>query len=253
MFSAISDSCHGSRQERWSPGWPWSSEPGTPFTPVQCLKRQELLLGMSRLGICQDHDIQGTSHVLPGTQHHAESKAALRGCLVDAHNENFRIRAGTRSDCGFLCICVGQVALLVNQGNSSQRSCRLNAPQIQIFALCFWLGCPIWAHWKDGLRQLGFERHPIKNPLRNAEGLRHLFSQFRSLARHESTGCNLTSKALSDLTNQLEAGLLAHAFQLPLRVQRHGVSSSPMEPSSRPHPRSSPVHLAHFGPVQAEP
>ena len=143
---------------------------------------------------------------------------ALRGCPSDVNNDYSRIRAATHSDCGFLCICVGQVALLVEQGNPLQRSCRLNAAQIQIFALCSCDNFPFNGQthpMRDVLRRLGFERHPVKNPLRNAARLRHLDSQFRPLSQHELG-------ALSGL----EAGLLVHAFQLRLHVQRHGVSSS---------------------------
>ena len=63
---------------------------------------------------------------------------------------------------------------------------------------------------------------------RKAERLRHLSSRCHPFSRHESRCCNLPLMALSSFINQLEAGLLVHAFQLPLHFRRHEVSSSPM-------------------------
>ena len=108
------------------------SEPGTPFASVQRFERRKLFLGKCILGICQNHDVKGTSFVLPGTQRHAEFEVALRGCSRDTNDKFSRVHTATRSDCSFMCIFIRQVARLVKQGNSSQRSCRPNAPHIQI-------------------------------------------------------------------------------------------------------------------------
>ena len=102
------------------------SEPATPFAPGQCFERQKLSLGKCVLGICQDHDVKSTSIVLPCTQRHAEFEVALRCCSGDANDDYSKIHTATRSNCSFLCIFVRQVARLVKQGNSSQRSCRPN-------------------------------------------------------------------------------------------------------------------------------
>ena len=111
------------------------SEPGTPFAPVERFERRKLFLGKCILGICQDHDVQGTSLVLPCTQGHTEFQMTFRGCSVNAKNDDSRIRTATRSNCSFLCLFIRQVARLVKQGNSSQRSCRPNASHIQILKL----------------------------------------------------------------------------------------------------------------------
>ena len=56
------------------------SEPGTPFAPVERFERRKLFLGKYILGICQDHDVKGTSLVLPCTQRHAEFEVTSRDC-----------------------------------------------------------------------------------------------------------------------------------------------------------------------------
>ena len=53
---------------------------------------------------------------------------------------------------------------------------------------------------------------------RNVERLRHLFSRFHFLSRHESKSRNLVLQPLSGFISQLEAGLLVHALQLPLHL-----------------------------------
>ena len=45
----------------------------------------------------------------------------------------------THSNCDFLCIFISQVARLVKQGNSFQRSCCVNASHIQFHVLYFWI------------------------------------------------------------------------------------------------------------------
>ena len=97
------------------------SEPGTPFASVQRFERRKLFLGKCILGICQDHDVKGTTFVLPGTQRHAEFEVALRGCSRDAKDDYSRVHTATRSDCSFLCIFIRQLARLVKQGNSPQK------------------------------------------------------------------------------------------------------------------------------------
>ena len=78
---------HGSWQEGWSPTWPWSPLVGdpvrarhSPFAPVERFKRRKLFLGKYILEICQDHDVKGTSFVLPDTQRHAEFEVTSRDC-----------------------------------------------------------------------------------------------------------------------------------------------------------------------------
>ena len=111
------------------------SEPGTPFASVQRFERRKLFLGKCILGICQDHDVEGTSLVLPDTQGHTEFHVIFRGCSGDANDDYSRVHTATRSDCSFLCIIIRQIARLVNRSNSSQKSCRPNAPHIQILVL----------------------------------------------------------------------------------------------------------------------
>ena len=200
---------------------------------MELFESRKLFLGKCILGICQDHDIKGTSLVLPCTQGH-------RGCSVNAKNDYSRIRTTTRSNCGFLCLFIRQVARFVKQGNSSQRSCRSNASHIQILRLRSWLVVLFRAHFidfsfdgqthpaRDRLRRLGIEHHAIKKSFRNVERLRHLFSRFHFMSRHDAKCRNLVLKALSGFIGQLEIHLLVHLPQLPLHVQRHGVSSSPM-------------------------
>ena len=55
----------------------------------------------------------------------------------------------------------------------------------------------------------------LTEPFRNVERLRYLFSRFHFLSRHDSKGRNLVLRPLSGFINQLEAGLLVHALQLP--------------------------------------
>ena len=78
-------------------------------------------------------------------------------------------------------------------------------------------------------RLLGVQYHVIEKPFRNDERICYLFSRFHFLSRHESKDRNLVYRPLSGFINQIEASLLVHALQLPLHLQRHGVSSSPME------------------------
>ena len=78
--------------------------------------------------------------------------------------------------------------------------------------------------------EVGWESSTMqsKKSFRNVEKLRHLFSRIHLMSRHDSKGRNLVLKALSRFIGQLEIHLLVHLPQLPLHVQRHGVSSSPM-------------------------
>ena len=84
-----------------------SPEPGTPFTPVQCLEVHEGLLGKCLLGIGQDHDEQGATLMLPHAQRHAESQVALRGGPRNANDDNSRICIATYPDSIFLYFCIG--------------------------------------------------------------------------------------------------------------------------------------------------
>ena len=68
----------------------------------------------------------------------------------------------------------------------------------------------------------------LLKPFRDVERLCHLFSRFHLVSRHESMGRNLVFRPLSGFINQLETKLLVHALQLPLHLERHGVSLSPM-------------------------
>ena len=114
------------------------------------------------------------SFVSPGAQRHEEFEVALRGCSRDANDDDSRVHAATRCDCSFLCFIIRQVARLVKQGNSSQRSCRTNAPHIQVFVLHSQLGISFRAHFidisvngqthpaRDRLCRLGFEHHAIE-------------------------------------------------------------------------------------------
>ena len=87
------------------------------FAPVERFERRKLFIGKCILGICQDHDVKGTSLVLPCTQGHAKFEMTFRGCLRNAKNDYSRIRTATRSNCSFLCLFIRQVARLVFQGN----------------------------------------------------------------------------------------------------------------------------------------
>ena len=57
---------------------------------------KKLFLGKCILGICQDHDVKGTSLVLPCTQGHTEFQITFRGCSGNAKNDYSRIRTATR-------------------------------------------------------------------------------------------------------------------------------------------------------------
>ena len=176
--------------------------------------------------------------MLPRTQRHAESNVALRGCPGDANNDCSRIRAATRSDYGFLCICVGQVALLVKQSNPSQPSCRLNAPQIQIFALCSWLGCPIRSHCND--IPFNGQTHPTRRtlsvgirapsnrepPQERRKTLSLVLSQFCPLSRHESKGCKMPLCCPATQTNWRQVFWSTH-FSCPCTFR--GMGSRPLQ------------------------
>ena len=94
-----------------------------------------------------------------------------------------------------------------------------------------------------------------KKPSGMLEKLCHLFSRLHFLSRHKSKGRNLVLRALSCFLNQLEADLLVHAFHLPLHVQKHGVSSSPMgtmfasAPAKLPQSTSRTSHPSRLNPV----
>ena len=153
-----------------------------------------------------------------------------------------------------------------NKATSSQRSCRPNAPHIQVFVLHSQLGISFRAHFigisfngqthlaRDRLRRLGIEHHAIEKPFRNVKKLCHLFSRLHFLSRHKSKGRNLVLWPLSGFIYQLETGLLVHALQLPLHVQRLGVSSSSMEtmlasaPSKLSRPASRTSHPSRLSP-----
>ena len=179
--------------------------------------------------------------------------------------DDSRVCTATRSDCSFLCIIIHQIARFVKQSNSSQRSCRPNAPHIRVFVLHSQLGISFRAHFidisfngqtypaRDRLCRLGIEHHAIEKPFRNVEKPRHLFSRFHFMPRHDSKGRNLVLQPLSDFKNQLEVHLLVHILQLPLHVQRHGVSSSPMGTTFASAPsKLHPVYKSNIAPVQAE-
>ena len=154
--------------------------------------------------------------------------------MID-NDDYSRIRTATRSNCSFLCLFIRQVARFVKQGNSSHRSCRPNASNIQILRLvvlfrAHFIDIPSDGQThpaRDRLRWLGIEHHTLEKSFRNVERLRHLLSRFHFLSRHDSKGRNLVLRALSGFIDQLEVHLLVHDLQLPLHVQGHGVSSSP--------------------------
>ena len=87
-----------------------SSEPATTFAPVERFECRKLFLGKCILGICKDHDVKGTSLVLPHKQGHTKFQLTFRGCSGGAKNDHSRIRTATRSNCGFLCLFIRQVA-----------------------------------------------------------------------------------------------------------------------------------------------
>ena len=190
---------------------------------------------------------------------------ALRSCSRDANDDVSRVCTATRSDCSFLCIIIRQVARLVKQGNSSQRSGRPNVLHILVFVLHFLLGNSFRAHFIDisfngqtyparyRLCRLGIKHHAIENNFRNVKKLCHLFSRLHFLSRRESKGRNLVLRPLSDFINQLKLHLLVHIHQLLLHVQRHGVSWSPMGNHVRVGTLEvHPVYKSNITPVQAE-
>ena len=129
-------------QKDWSPTWPRSPLVGDPVRPRHSLRFGAAFRAPNTVprkvhprNLSGNHDVKGTSFMLPGTQRHAEFEVALRGCSRDANDDYSRVHTATRSECSFLCIFIRQFARLVKQGNSSQRSCRPNAPHIQILVL----------------------------------------------------------------------------------------------------------------------
>ena len=72
--------------------------------------------------------------------------------------------------------------------------------------------------------------------------------------RHDSKGCNLVLRALPGFIDQLEIHLVVHILELPLHVQRHDVSSSPMgtmfasAPSKLTQSRSRTSHPSKLSP-----
>ena len=83
---------------------------------------------------------------------------------MNAKNDYSRIRTATRSNCGFLCLFIRQVARFVKLGNSSQRSCRSNASNIQILRLRSWLVVLFRAHFIDF--SFDGQTHPARDRLR---------------------------------------------------------------------------------------
>ena len=181
------------------------------LAPVERFERRKPFLGKYILGICQNHDVNCTSFVLPRTQRHAEFKVTLRSCSRDANDDDSRVCTATRSDCSFLCIIIRQIARCVTQSNSSQRSGRPNAPRIRVFVLHSQLGIFRFGHisstilsmarrTRRGTDFVGGESSTmqLKNPFRNVEKLCHLFSRLHFLSRRESKFRDLALRALSD-------------------------------------------------------
>ena len=110
------------------------------------------------------------------------------------------------------------------------------------FTLCSWLGCLTLAHCDDV--PFDGQTHPARNDFVGWESsTTQLKKKKTSGLQKDSVTCfpdptlclgtsprvaTCLSGTLSGLINQLEAGLLVLAFQMPQHVQRHGVSSSPM-------------------------
>ena len=257
----------GSWRKGWIPTWPRSPLVGDPVRAMHSLRSGGALRApktVPREGHPRNlyHDVKGTSFVLPDTQRHAEFEMALRGCSVDANDDYSRVCTATRSDCSFLCVFIRQVARLTKQSNSSQRSCRPNVPHIQVLVLHSQLGISFRAHVIDisfngqthpernRLCRLGIEQNAIENPFRNVKKLCHLFSRLKFLSRHKSKGRSMVLRPLSDIRNQLEVHFLVHILQLPLQVQRHGVSSSPIRTMFASAPsKFPPVYKSNIAPV----
>ena len=103
-----------------------------------------------------------------------------------------------RVNSGFLSCGVGQIALSIEQGNPSKRSCRLDPPHALMSALLSWLRCQIridgsnvpvagQAHLtRYGPRRLGFDQRPVEKLIRGPKRLRHLFSHFGPLSRENA-------------------------------------------------------------------
>ena len=208
----------------------------------------------------------GTSLVLPCTSGHTEFQMTFRDCSRGTNDDYSIVCTVTRSDCSFLCIITRQIARLVKQGNSSQRSCRPNAPHIQVFMLHSQLGISFRGtfhrcsfRWPDApgeepTSSVG-NRAPcnFKNPSGTFKELCQLFSRLHFLSRRESKGRNLVLRPLAGFICQLEVHLLVHTLSLPLHVQRHGVSSSSMgttfaAPSKFPRSTSRTSHPSRLSP-----
>ena len=131
---------HGSWQEGWSPTWPRSPLGEDPVRARHSLRSGAVFSSAKN---CSSEGASSESvrimmkraprSWLPCTQRHAEFEVALRSFSRDDRDDHSRIHTATRSNCSFLCILIRQVARLVKQGNSSRRSCRPNAPHIQVF------------------------------------------------------------------------------------------------------------------------
>ena len=166
------------------------------------------------LGICQDHDVKGTSLVLPCTQRHKEFQMTFRGCSGNAKNGYSRIRTATRSNCGFLCLFIRQVA-------PSRQTRQLLAKVVFVPTLltCRFSCCNLDWGFRSGhissiflsmARRTSEEQtssvgSPVprnEKPFRNVERLCYLFSRFHFLYRHESQGRNLVLRPLSGFITQ---------------------------------------------------
>ena len=139
-----------------------------------------------------------------------------RGSSGDANYDYSRIHTTTRSNCSLLCIFIRQVGRLVEEGNSSQSSCRPNAPHIQVLVLPVLTGdfdsgifLRYSFRWPDAPGEVtdlvGWESSTtqLKNFFRNVERLCYLLSRFHFLSRHESKGRNLVLRSLSGFINQV--------------------------------------------------
>ena len=137
---------HGSRQEGWSPTWPvpicLRSRPSQALPSLWC--------NVSSAKNCSSESVSSESvNILikraPRSCCHVHSvmqnpRWLFEDVQGDANDDYSRIRTATGQDCIFLCICVGEVAILVKQCNPSQQSCRLHTPLVQGFRVVLLTG-----------------------------------------------------------------------------------------------------------------
>ena len=146
---------------------------------------------------------------------------------VNAKNDYSRFRTATRSNCSFLCLFTRQIARLGKQANSSQRSCRPNAPHIQVLVLLAQLWISFRAQFidisfngethpaRDRRRRLGVQYHSIEGTLKRSVTCS---PRLHFLSQHKSNR-NLVLWPLSGFINRLETDLLVHALQLHLHLK----------------------------------